>query len=60
MSQYSPYLREQKFPLIWCAGCGHGIVMKAIPLIGNLRHKGQHVVVGSVTILRLKPLLRAC
>jgi 2-oxoglutarate ferredoxin oxidoreductase subunit beta len=30
MSQYSPYLREQKFPLIWCAGCGHGIVMKAI------------------------------
>jgi 2-oxoglutarate ferredoxin oxidoreductase subunit beta len=27
---YSPYLREQKFPLIWCAGCGHGIVMKAI------------------------------
>ncbi len=27
---YSSYLREQKFPLIWCAGCGHGIVMKAI------------------------------
>jgi 2-oxoglutarate ferredoxin oxidoreductase subunit beta len=27
---YSSYLREQKFPLIWCSGCGHGIIMKAI------------------------------
>ena len=27
---YFPYLRDQKFPLIWCAGCGHGIVMKSI------------------------------
>ena len=27
---YTKYLRDQKFPLIWCAGCGHGIVMKAI------------------------------
>ncbi len=27
---YTSYLREKKFPLIWCAGCGHGIVMKAI------------------------------
>lgn len=27
---YTRYLRDQKFPLIWCAGCGHGIVMKAI------------------------------
>ena len=30
MSQYTPYLREKKLPLIWCPGCGHGIVMKAI------------------------------
>jgi 2-oxoglutarate ferredoxin oxidoreductase subunit beta len=30
MIDYSPYLREKKFPLIWCPGCGHGIVMKAI------------------------------
>ncbi len=30
MSQYSPYLREKKLPLIWCPGCGHGIVMKSI------------------------------
>jgi len=30
MIDYMPFLREQKFPLIWCPGCGHGIVMKAI------------------------------
>jgi len=30
MSQYTPYLREKKLPLIWCPGCGHGIVMKSI------------------------------
>ncbi len=30
MIDYLPYLREQKFPHIWCPGCGHGIVMKAI------------------------------
>ncbi len=27
---YDPFLREQKFPLIWCPGCGHGIVMKSL------------------------------
>jgi len=27
---YTPFLRESKLPLIWCAGCGHGIVMKSI------------------------------
>ncbi len=27
---YTTFLREKKFPLIWCAGCGHGIIMKAI------------------------------
>jgi len=30
MIDYTPYLRDEKFPLIWCSGCGHGIVMKAI------------------------------
>ncbi len=27
---YGPYMRDTKFPLIWCSGCGHGIVMKSI------------------------------
>ena len=27
---YSKYLRLEKFPLIWCPGCGDGIVLKAI------------------------------
>jgi 2-oxoglutarate ferredoxin oxidoreductase subunit beta len=30
MIDYNKYLRQQKFPLIWCAGCGDGIVLKAI------------------------------
>jgi 2-oxoglutarate ferredoxin oxidoreductase subunit beta len=30
MTDYLPFLRDQKFPLIWCSGCGHGIVMKSI------------------------------
>ena len=30
MSIYDKYLRKNKFPLIWCPGCGHGIVLKAI------------------------------
>lgn len=30
MFEYSKYLRLDKFPLIWCAGCGDGIVLKAI------------------------------
>jgi len=30
MIDYSKYLRQQKFPLIWCAGCGDGIVLKAM------------------------------
>ncbi len=30
MFDYNKYLRLNKFPLIWCAGCGHGIVMKAM------------------------------
>ncbi len=30
MFDYSKYLRLGKFPLIWCPGCGDGIVLKAI------------------------------
>ena len=30
MFEYTQYLREDKMPLIWCPGCGHGIVAKAI------------------------------
>lgn len=27
---YEQYLRIDKMPLIWCPGCGHGIIMKAV------------------------------
>ena len=27
---YDSYLRQDKMPLIWCPGCGHGIVLKAM------------------------------
>ncbi len=27
---YTPYIRKDKFPNIWCPGCGIGILMKAI------------------------------
>lgn len=27
---YMPYLRKEKFPHIWCEGCGDGIALKAI------------------------------
>ncbi len=30
MTDYDKYLRLDKFPLIWCPGCGDGIVLKAI------------------------------
>ena len=30
MTDYAKYLRLDKFPLIWCPGCGDGIVLKAI------------------------------
>jgi 2-oxoglutarate ferredoxin oxidoreductase subunit beta len=30
MTDYARYLRLEKFPLIWCPGCGDGIVLKAI------------------------------
>jgi len=30
MFDYEKYLRMKKFPLIWCPGCGDGIVLKAM------------------------------
>jgi 2-oxoglutarate ferredoxin oxidoreductase subunit beta len=30
MFEYEKYLRMKKFPLIWCPGCGDGIVLKAM------------------------------
>ncbi len=30
MFDYGKYLRAEKFPLIWCSGCGDGIVLKAM------------------------------
>ncbi len=27
---YEHYLRQDKMPLIWCPGCGHGIILKAM------------------------------
>jgi 2-oxoglutarate ferredoxin oxidoreductase subunit beta len=30
MTEYNKYLRMEKFPHIWCPGCGDGIVLKAI------------------------------
>lgn len=30
MFDYSPYLRQNRLPHIWCAGCGNGIVTKAL------------------------------
>ena len=29
-TDYAKYLRTQYIPHIWCPGCGHGIVLKAI------------------------------
>jgi 2-oxoglutarate ferredoxin oxidoreductase subunit beta len=30
LTDYTRYLRLNKFPHIWCSGCGHGIVLKAV------------------------------
>jgi len=27
---YKEYLRVEKLPHIWCPGCGHGIILKAM------------------------------
>lgn len=40
------YLREQYFPHIWCAGCGHGIVLAgALRAIGALKLEQDRVAV---------------
>jgi len=30
MIEFENYMRNDKLPLIWCTGCGHGIVLKAM------------------------------
>ena len=30
MMTYMDYLKTEKFPLFWCAGCGNGTVLGAI------------------------------
>ncbi|MBN2000606.1 2-oxoacid:ferredoxin oxidoreductase subunit beta [candidate division KSB1 bacterium] len=30
MFEYEKYIRKNKFPLVWCSGCGDGIVLKAL------------------------------
>lgn len=38
MFDYAPYLRTERFPHIWCPGCGDGIVAKA--LLRAIDHSG--------------------
>ncbi len=38
MIDFEKYLRIEKLPLIWCAGCGHGIALKA--MIGAIDRLG--------------------
>jgi len=45
---YEKYLRSEHLPHIWCAGCGHGIVLKAlIRAIDSLKLKKDDVVIAS-------------
>ncbi|PKK88164.1 MAG: 2-oxoacid:ferredoxin oxidoreductase subunit beta [Candidatus Wallbacteria bacterium HGW-Wallbacteria-1] len=45
---YKKYLRLDKFPHIWCVGCGNGTVMKAvIKAIDNLQLDKNEVVIVS-------------
>lgn len=30
MIDYQKYLRTDKLPVIWCSGCGHGIILKSL------------------------------
>ena len=32
MFDYEKYIRKNNFPLIWCPGCGHGIVLGSLYL----------------------------
>lgn len=47
---YFKYLRKDKFPHIWCAGCGDGIVLKAIlRALENLKiEKNQVAMVSGI------------
>jgi 2-oxoglutarate/2-oxoacid ferredoxin oxidoreductase subunit beta len=45
---YFKYLRKEKMPHIWCAGCGHGTIVKSIlRAIDKLGWKNDDVVVVS-------------
>jgi len=45
---YLPYLREDKFPHIWCEGCGDGIALKAIiRAISNIGWKQDRIAMVS-------------
>lgn len=45
---YEEYLRVEFMPHIWCAGCGHGIIMKAlIRAIASLKLDKNKVVMAS-------------
>jgi 2-oxoglutarate/2-oxoacid ferredoxin oxidoreductase subunit beta len=45
---YFKYLRKEKMPHIWCAGCGHGMIVKSIlRSIDKLGWKNDDVVVVS-------------
>ena len=42
------YMREERLPHIWCAGCGHGILMRDVALaIDNLKLEKKDVIVVS-------------
>ena len=42
------YMREERLPHIWCAGCGHGILMRDVALaIDNLTLEKKDVIVVS-------------
>ena len=48
MFDYNLYLRKEKFPLIWCSGCGDGIVLKAmLRAIGKIGLSKDEIVMVS-------------
>ncbi len=48
MFEYQSYLRLEHFPLIWCPGCGNGIVMKSmVRAIDNLQLPKDQVCIVS-------------
>ncbi|MFC2088678.1 2-oxoacid:ferredoxin oxidoreductase subunit beta [Calditrichota bacterium] len=45
---YMPYLRKDKFPHIWCEGCGDGIALKAIlRAVDNLKWEKDKIAMVS-------------